>query len=135
MRFNYTNQENNPSKPCCLISIHNPNKPELFKDNIEALVDSGASMTCIPESMLTNIGNLTISQLTMRSASGNTVPRNTYIINIKIAGSCFPETQKIEVMSIPGEYALIGRDILNQYKIVLDASQNKWGLCGDRICT
>ncbi len=99
----------------------------------DAIVDTGAVMTCIPESTITQLGSsLVYSTVLVRDANNNIEERTTYRIDIEIDGN---EYKNLEVVAISKRYALIGRDILNQHKVVLNAPDNIWGLgCNESIC-
>ena len=93
---------------------------------VDAIVDTGAVMTCIPESAIIQLGeSLVYSTITVRDINRNFQERKTYFINISIADY---EYRNIEVVAIPKKYALIGRDILNRHKIILDAPNEKWSI-------
>ena len=95
---------------------------------VDAIVDTGAVMTCVPESAIKKLGgSLLYSLITVRDVTGNIQEKKTYIIDITIANY---EYKNIEVIPIPKESARIGRDILNQHKVILDAPNQKWSLNG-----
>lgn len=128
--FNYRTLNQKPSRPECSISVSNPSK--LSKScNINAIVDSGADMTCIPESVIQDLGNLIKSTIGLRDANGRVVDRDTYVVELTIF---LDVVKRVEVISIPKDHALIGRDILNEYKLVLDAPSTIWGLNCREIC-
>ena len=113
--------------PQTTIQVHDPlNNSQHCEAN--AIVDTGAVMTCIPESEIKKLGinrSGAYRIRLVRDANGNIQERKTYFINISIANY---EYKGIEVISISKKYALIGRDILNQHKVVLDAPIQRWGL-------
>ena len=131
--FNYGSlQTTNPLTPQASIQLHNPsNNSQNCEAN--AIVDTGAVMTCIPEAEIKKLGRaLRYSTIQMRDANGNVQVRKTYWISIRIAEH---EYEELEVIAITKKYALIGRDILNQHKLVLNAPKKKWGLgCNESIC-
>ena len=118
--------------PQISIQLYNPrnNSPN---SNVDAIVDTGAVMTCIPESTITQLGSsLVYSEVALRDANNNIQKKRTYFINITIADHNY---ENLEVVAIRKAYALIGRDILNQHKVVLNAPVEQWGLgCNESIC-
>ena len=125
-------QTSNPLSPETFIQLYNP-----FNDSqnchTNAIVDTGAVMTCIPESTIVQLGSsLAYNTVLLKDANGNTEERMTYWINIILADN---EYKNIEVIAVPKGYALIGRDILNRHKVVLNAPGRSWGLgCNEHIC-
>ncbi len=107
------------------IQLHNPfNNSQSC--NVHAIVDTGAVMTCIPESTITQLGSsLVYSEVALRDANNNIQRKRTYFINITIANHNY---ENLEVVAIRKAYALIGRDILNQHTVVLDAPIQRWVL-------
>ncbi len=118
--------------PQASIQLHNPLNNSQNCDT-DAIVDTGAVMTCIPESEIKKLGNsLVYNKIFVRDANNNIQERTTYWIDIRLAEN---EYTNIEVVAIPKRYALIGRDILNQHKVVLNAPKKRWGLgCNDSLC-
>ncbi len=132
--FNYGNTQHPQCiSPDAQLEIINPAKPSQ-NDKVNAIVDSGAMITCLPESTVNNIGELEYDIVEARTANGKIVSLKKYIVHITISNddnsnSCQHEVQDIAVLAIPNKgYALIGRDIINDYKVVLDAPKGQWGL-------
>ncbi len=122
--FDYRRENNwNYAAPECQIEVQNPSKP--LSKNCMVIVDSGADMTCVPESIISELGNLSKSKVIMRNANGDTVEKDTFVINIQISNY---EFSQIEVIPIPKKHGLLGRDIINKYKISLNAPSDIWGI-------
>lgn len=80
-----------------------------------ALIDTGASDTCIDEQTAHDLGLPVVDQVNMASASHPASPRNVYPITIEITGLPFPlnAPRAIGAELIPqGLLLLIGRDAL-----------------------
>jgi predicted aspartyl protease len=92
---------------------------------LTAMIDTGAMMTLIPESIIKDLGALDYSTIKLQDASGNIVERKTYYVSFKINEHHFED---IEVIAIPSESALIGQDILKRGKFLLDGSNQTWSL-------
>ena len=108
--------------PDASIKIINPDNTST-KRPVNAIVDSGAMMTCIPESMIKKLGQLRYSFVNARDFNGNITQKYTYYINIELETELFT---KVEVIAHAKDYALIGRDILNRKKVTLDAPEEVW---------
>jgi Retroviral aspartyl protease len=89
----------------------------------EAIVDSGAAITCIPLRCLTRLKPLVYGRKKFRGAFGEPEYKRTCYVDIKVD---IHEFNGIEVAELDNHYALIGRDILNQKKILLDAPNRQW---------
>ncbi len=91
----------------------------------EAVVDTGAAMTCLPQRVIDEIGaeNLIYGHKRVLGAIGNEGRRATYIVNLRVA-KC--NLMNIEVIAFDREYALIGRDVLNSYMITFDGPGKSW---------
>lgn len=124
--FNYgTLQTSITPAPQTSIELSNPSNNSKSLQ-VDAIVDTGAVMTCVPESVIKQLGeSLIYSTIQVRDANGNIQERRTYRINIRITDY---EYKNVEVIPITKQYALIGRDILNQHKIILDAPNQKWSI-------
>lgn len=117
--------------PECSIKILNPSSDTLSCE-LGAIIDSGAVMTCIPSSHLQRIGNLVRGRdISLLDANGRGVTQETYYINLN-----FPDfeatIEEVRIISLPDKaYALIGRDILNMYKLAFNGRGKAWALeCG-----
>lgn len=86
-------------------------------ETVGALIDSGASATTIPESLVPKLGLRKIGELNASGYDGQTEKRSIYSADIAFLGFTF---NKHPVVAVPRPYALIGRDILNRYKTTLD---------------
>jgi len=87
-------------------------------ETVEALIDSGADSTCVPERLAEALELQPISILLVGGAG---VPAENRIVY---------RTERLElehiainnfaVIAMPIEYAIIGRDFMNRYRIRLD---------------
>ena len=120
--------------PQTSIQVHNPlNNSQNSNAEAEAIVDTGAVMTCIPESIIRQLGSsLLYSTISIKDVNGNLQPRTTCWIDIIIDDY---EYENLEVIAIPKQFAIIGRDILNTHVVVLNALRG-WGfICNNPNCS
>lgn len=120
--------------PECELTIINPYNP-YKKTSLRAIVDSGAVVTAIPKEIIKDLGNIVSDQkVYMKNADGSLRKVNTYHVKLQIGDEILTE----RVIAIPNKtYALIGRDILNKYKVVLDAvckPTSEWRLGCNGYC-
>jgi hypothetical protein len=127
-------QSNVTSGPQCLIHIYNPTDVR-FGLNISAVIDSGAVITCISEEWVQKLGNLVrMPSMEIKTSTNAVYSVESYIVSLQ-----FPEfdedIQNLRVISIPRKkYAVIGRDILNRYKIVMDGPSSTFRLSCAMLC-
>ncbi|GBF80319.1 hypothetical protein [Aphanothece sacrum] len=134
--FKYgTLQHRSILSPQAFLEIANLTNPE-NKVIVPAVVDSGATITCIPESIIAKLGCRAVAVQIIRTTgfSSSMSERMLYVIRAKITDTTIDSSlafgyHEIRVFAIQQlKYALIGRDILNQFKVVLNAPQHNWSL-------
>ncbi|MEW6127723.1 MAG: retroviral-like aspartic protease family protein [Acidobacteriota bacterium] len=104
--------------PVCSVQISYSN----LSTNCDAIIDSGADMTCIPERIVKDMALLQIMEFEVGGANdGTPQTRPGYVIDFEFLGFTFPA---LIVVSIQGltDHVLIGRDILNHHIVTLDAN-------------
>ena len=85
---------------------------------LEALVDSGASGTIVPESLALDLNLRKIGERTISGYDHRPERRSQYAVDIDFLGLLL---RNFPVVAVPNRtYALIGRDILNRYVTTLD---------------
>lgn len=113
------------------IKLHISSRKDLSSSvPVDAIVDTGAVMTCVPEKLIKRIGGdrLGYSVRQISSVGAKRHPCKTYFINLKVA-KC--EFRNIEVVAVDREYAILGRDILNQYSVTFDGPSLRWEVDAD----
>ena len=84
---------------------------------VPALIDSGASGTVIPDSLVTPLSLRKIREIPVTGVEGRRELRSMYVVDIGFLGFQFPSHP---VIGIPRRtFALIGRDILNRHTATL----------------
>jgi predicted aspartyl protease len=105
------------------IFISLPSQTRTIK--IPAILDTGAARTCIPQGVFDRLGAEEYDWAPMRVAAGPVA--QVIVLDVKLEVlEC--EFKDLRVGVIPRDYALIGRDILNNYVITLDAKGGKWSV-------
>jgi predicted aspartyl protease len=94
---------------------------------VEVILDSGARMTCLPEKIVDSLGHRIYTYKTIKTPSGKS-KRKMYVLDIEFGGKVFENTR---VIGLDYNYGLLGRDILNKFKIILDGPQSDWSLEND----
>ena len=124
----YEQIQDNHSRPSPIarIEVSNPyDSTNRFKD-IKAVLDTGGGITSIPQSIIGSMGSLQYTTISVKSPldRNRIISKKLYRVTIEFG----EKSHEVEVLDIPKDYAIIGRDILNQYKIFLDAPNEVWSL-------
>jgi hypothetical protein len=133
--------------PRLLVNIYNPIDSELFKENVKMIVDTGSDITFVPEEVFAELGNLPRRarpwRITNPNRPGAFQTTYPFLISLKWDDGIEQRQHEVEVLSLPKTYGILGRDILNQYKIILDSPQEEWAFkcrwdngikCDDKSC-
>ena len=113
----------NPPAPIIECSISRPMSPlETEPVIVTGLVDSGASITCIPLKIIRELDLKPVDQATIRAYDGRTETKDIYSAGIHLPTS---ESPILRVVGIEYCYALIGRDVLNKWKLILNGPQEQ----------
>lgn len=99
------------------VTIVNPFIKSQPKISGRAVIDSGAFKSVIPLTWASKIGLLPITEIVTKGYDGKEKKQPASITNIAINGHVF---EYIEVLLIERHTTLIGRDILNHLKLILD---------------
>ena len=87
-----------------------------------ALIDSGASGTMIPKSVVNDLGLTTNNFLAVVDYEGNTTGnKGVYAVKVELGTDVFV----VRALETNG-YAIIGRDILNKHTTTLKGIQQQW---------
>jgi hypothetical protein len=87
-------------------------------DRVPAQIDHGADRTVIPERYALQLGLKSLDLLPVAGLGGQVHQTSTYELDLMV--HTFPP-ERVEVFAHRDEpYVLLGRDILNRYRLVLD---------------
>lgn len=112
--------------PIARIEVSNPYDSKNRLKNVKAILETGAGVTSIPESIIKELGSLQYTTISVRSPldRNRIISKRLYSVIIELDG----QENEVEVLTIPRDYAIIGRDILNQYKITLNGPEETWSI-------
>lgn len=105
-----------PPAPILEVIVSNPHKPEVEGIPKEALIDSGAFMTAIPEDFVGELEIFPASEVSTKGYKEEEQTHLTYFVDVSFNGYSF----YTEVLAVKRKNVLLGRDILNQLKVILD---------------
>jgi len=93
------------------VVVHPPEHPDITR-NIRAKLDTGADVSAIPASLVKELTLRPESQLLIEGYDLNLVTLHTYYVALVVAQVRF---RRLEVITFPEEYVLLGRDVLNHF--------------------
>jgi len=110
--------------PQLMIHVRSPQQ-ERLKRSVPAVIDTGADRTCIPRSVFAKLGELNFEygEVGVQGAVGVVERKQTFVVHLKFADCDFLD---LEVIALEEDFALIGRDLLNQHRIVLDGPKSEF---------
>lgn len=107
-----------PPAPTLDVTVSNPHKPTVRAIPDKALIDSGAFKTVIPEKWVSRLGLLPLRTYSPRGYKIEEKKQEHYMYLVKVAFKQF--SFDVEVLAVKRKNVLIGRDILNKLKLLLD---------------
>ena len=110
------NQEIEPPGPFLDIIIRHPRSPAKFQ-SVPAKLDTGADVSAIPQRIADELELLPTRTILIEGYDGSQTIIETYTVTIEAATARFLQ---VEVILIPDESALLGRDLLNFFYIQLN---------------
>ncbi|MEK9150090.1 MAG: retroviral-like aspartic protease family protein [Candidatus Desantisbacteria bacterium] len=87
---------------------------------VRCILDTGAHRTTLPRDVIYGLGLISGTHELVKDYFGEERWRSIYMANISIEGYRFSE---MKVLLTNSEVGLIGRDILNQWAILLDGKR------------
>ena len=126
--FRYRYSSSTPPGPAVLLNLAHPVSGQRLED-VSALVDSGADQSVIPERIVEALGLLQIDQEIVRGFDGSSQILATYLVVLQIRDLAPVEIEVLASSRVP--YAVVGRDVLNRYKVVLDGPGSVMSISDD----
>lgn len=92
-----------------------------------AIADTGAEVTCLPQALFTH---LRPKRYWKEPVSGATSTGEAYraYVTLGLQGNFVPPFENVKVAFIPRPYALLGRDILDNFISHFDGPNGTWSL-------
>ena len=100
-------------------------------------IDTGASHTVIPDYLVNTLNLKKTDETIVKTVTGTESIHYNYSVRIEIGSIKF---DSFEVVAMPKEYVLVGRDLINLWKLEIDGksetySIEPWSTNPDDICT
>ena len=104
-------QDVEPPAPFLDVLIRHPWAPDRSKP-VRAKLDTGADLSAIPYPVSDELELLPVRTILAETYDGVQTSVRTYFITLEAARAHF---RRLEVILIPEEYMLLGRDVLNRF--------------------
>jgi predicted aspartyl protease len=112
----YDAKEESPPAPVADCKVQNPISGAA-KERQKAKLDTGASRTLIPEAWVKDLDLMPVDECILYDYKGSGQVHQTYFVDIALNGNSF---EWFEVVSAARTNVLVGRDLLNGLKLILD---------------
>jgi hypothetical protein len=125
VRYSY-NRQVTPPAPFVHVHLRAPREgtPEI---EIPAQIDTAADLSVIPAQCAEHLGLMPLDAVSALGFGGHLITLPTYLIELRIREL---DPVSVKVLASPDElYALLGRDVLNRYSILLDGPNLVLELC------
>jgi hypothetical protein len=118
--FRYPYTATGPTSPPAPFVLLNVGVDETGRwvEDLPALTDTGADQTVLPERVVAQLGLAQLDQVTVTGFSGRPETRPTYGVRLVVRD--LPPLAVEVLTGWSDHYAILGRDVLNRYKVLLD---------------
>lgn len=120
IRYSY-NTQINPPGPFVFVQLRRP-RSEHVLSGIPAQVDCAADRTVLPTSLVRQLQLVELDRIPAAGLAGHVEMVTTHAVEIGI--ELLP-LYTVEVLAADEPYVLLGRDVLNRYRVVLDGPRQK----------
>jgi hypothetical protein len=122
IRYQY-NRQFSPPAPFLLITLRSPKLPKEVVD-FPAQIDVAADKTVLPSTVVERLELVQVREIPIAGYGGSITMSPTFIAQVAIHDFA---PLVIEALSSRGEpYVLLGRDVLNNFRLVLDGPQPRF---------
>jgi len=115
----YESETHDPPAPFLSVRVTHPLYHERFIE-IPAKVDSGADVIAIPVEAVNQLGLQKAGSLTVAGFNGQAVQVVLYAVRIELPTN---KAVRMTALTIPSNYVLVGRDVLNSLRVLLDGPE------------
>ena len=112
-----------PPAPFVAVTFAHPDNDSRV-EGVPAQVDTGAFKTVVPGRVVNSLNLVRLREMEAEGLSGAVVTLATFIVRLSITGTS--DSHTLEVLASDDEpFVLLGRDVLNRYRVVLDGPNQR----------
>ena len=116
------NRQITPPAPFVHITVQRPDKAAAVPD-VPAQLDTAADTTVVPASVVEILGLVQLGEAEIMGFGGHITTVPTFLVSLAVREF---EPILVKVLANPDEpCVLLGRDVLNQYRVLLDGPRLK----------
>ena len=115
-RYNY-NRQVEPPAPFVHVKLKQPITGDSAVD-VPAQLDTAADVTVLPRSVVDDLGLVQLGDALAEGYGGQVVSNPTFLVEITIR--LLPPEMSVVLASESEPHVLLGRDVLNRHRIILD---------------
>ena len=121
IRYSY-NRQFAPPAPLVHVLLRTPDGARQSGE-MPAQVDTAADRTVVPWAVIGDLGLVQLDEITVMGIGGSLLSMPTFLVQVEVREF---QPLMIEVAASQGErLVLLGRDVLNQYRVLLDGPQQR----------
>ncbi|MBI2919235.1 MAG: retroviral-like aspartic protease family protein [Chloroflexi bacterium] len=114
----------NPAAPMVDVQVSRPYSPAF--ETVPAMVDTGCDITAVPHDLVERLGLKRVGEIPLREVlGGDRVRGPVYLASLELEGH---PLGTIQVTACNDNCILLGRDVLNDWKVTLDGPQGSLGI-------
>jgi predicted aspartyl protease len=114
-----------PPAPLLDVLVRHPRSSDRSR-RVPARLDTGADLSAIPQAVADELELLAARTIVAETYDGSQASVKTYLVVLEAAQARF---RRLEVILIPEDYALLGRDVLNHFYARLNGPDLTFDLC------
>lgn len=111
-----------PPAPVINVVCVNPHL-DRAQSEVSALLDTGADITALPRSLIIDLGLEVKRAIEVAGLENERVEVAIYEMNVEIAEN---RMERLEVIEWEGDFVVLGRDVLNEFYIILDGQMKQF---------
>ena len=117
-----------PRSPVIEVKIlDNENEGNTNNLYYRAIIDTGSPISAIPNNIIDKMsgGIYTTTFIKSPLNSNQLIEKKLYLLTIEFGENIVHE---IKAIAIDREYGILGRDVINKHKVILDAPNDTWSI-------